>query len=107
MLMNDNEINKIYLEKIKLIQKYNKFYYNKSSPIVTDYEFDQLKKEILDLEKKYSFLKNKNSPSFSVGFAPQLTLQPLILEKFSVLFTNNTIKIIRKNVKISFFISLF
>jgi len=68
--MNDNEINKIYLEKIKLIQKYNKFYYNKSSPIVTDYEFDQLKKEILDLEKKYSFLKNKNSPSFSVGFAP-------------------------------------
>jgi len=68
--MSDNEINKIYLKKIKLIQKYNEFYYNKDSSIVTDYEFDQLKKEVLDLEKKYSFLKNKNSPSLSVGFTP-------------------------------------
>ena len=30
----------------------------------------KLKKEILDLEKKYNFLKSKNSPSKNVGFKP-------------------------------------
>ena len=30
----------------------------------------KLKKEILDLEKKYKFLKSKNSPSKSIGYKP-------------------------------------
>ena len=68
--MNDKEINKNYLKKIKLIKKYNKLYYNKNSSIISDYEFDILKKEVLELEKKYSFLKNKSSPSLTVGFKP-------------------------------------
>ena len=68
--MNDNEIKKNYLKKIKLIQKYNEFYYNKNTSLVSDHEYDHLRKEVLNLEKKYSFLSNKNSPSLSVGFAP-------------------------------------
>ncbi len=68
--MNDSEINKIYLKKIKLIQKYSKFYYDKNKSIISDEEFDRIKKEVLDLEKKYNFLKNKDSPSQSVGFTP-------------------------------------
>ena len=68
--MNDKEINKNYLKKIKLIKKYNELYYNKNSSIISDYEFDILKKEVLELEKKYSFLKNKSSPSLTVGFKP-------------------------------------
>ena len=68
--MNDKEINKNYLKKIKLIKKFNELYYNKNSSIISDYEFDILKKEVLELEKKYSFLKNKSSPSLTVGFKP-------------------------------------
>ena len=68
--MNDKEIYKEYLKKIKLIQKYNQLYYNKNKSYISDSQFDKLKKEVLELEKKYSFLKNKSSPSLTVGFKP-------------------------------------
>ena len=63
--MNKKEIKKEYNKKIKLINKYKKYYYDNSSPIVSDKEFDELKKDILLLEKKYNFLKFKKSPSNS------------------------------------------
>jgi len=68
--MKISKIEKEYLKKIKLFQKYNRFYYDKSNPLVADSEFDSLKKEIVELEKKYKFLKSESSPSESVGFAP-------------------------------------
>ena len=68
--MDEELIKKDYLKKIKLIQNYNETYYDKDRPIVTDQEYDLLKKEIIDQEKKYKFLKNKKSPSESVGFKP-------------------------------------
>ena len=68
--MKISKIEKEYLKKIKLFQEYNKYYYDKSDPQVTDTEFDSLKKEIIELEKKHNFLKSKNSPSRSIGFAP-------------------------------------
>ena len=55
--MNDKEIEIEYLKKIDLVQKYNKHYYDKDSPIVSDQIFDLLKKDIVDLEKKFNFLK--------------------------------------------------
>ena len=42
----------------------------KSSPKISDKEYDEIKKEILDLENKFSFLKSSSSPSNSLGFAP-------------------------------------
>ena len=68
--MNDDQIKKDYSKKIKLLIKYNKYYYDKSDPLVSDQKFDTLKKEILKLEENYPFLINKNSPSKSVGFKP-------------------------------------
>ena len=68
--MNDKEIYKEYLKKIKLIQKYNKLYYNNNKSDISDSQFDILKREVLDLENKYKFLKDKNSPSETVGFKP-------------------------------------
>ena len=67
--MNKN-IKQDYLKKINEFKKHNKFYYENSSPIISDEEFDKLKKEILELEKKYGFLKNNFSPSKTVGFKP-------------------------------------
>ena len=68
--MIDEKINRKYLNKIKLFQKYNKYYYNLNQPLVDDSEFDKLKLEIIDLEKQYKFLNHKDSPSNSVGFKP-------------------------------------
>ena len=68
--MKNSKIQNEYLKKIKLFQQYNKFYYDKSNPKVTDSEFDLLKKEIIELENKYNFLNSDNSPSKSIGFKP-------------------------------------
>ena len=68
--MTNDLIKKDYLEKIKLIQEYNKHYYKKDKPVITDQEYDLLRKKIINLEKKYNFLKSKKSPANSVGFKP-------------------------------------
>jgi DNA ligase (NAD+) len=73
--MNDNLIKKDYLKKIKLFQKYNKYYYDKNESIITDQEFDLIKKDIINLEKKYYFLKNELSPTKSIGFKPSKNFQ--------------------------------
>ena len=69
-MIKKKEIVKEYKKKISLLNKYNKFYYDKSNPIVDDEKFDLLKKEVKLLEKKYNFLKNKFSPSTTVGYKP-------------------------------------
>ncbi len=58
-----------YIKKIKLLDKYNKHYYQNQKPIVSDKEYDKLKNEILQLEKKYNF-SNLKSPSIKVGYKP-------------------------------------
>ncbi len=63
-------IKKEYSKKIKLFQKYNRAYYNNDTSLISDQEFDILKSDIQNLEKKYTFLNNKNSPSLSVGYIP-------------------------------------
>ena len=68
--MKKKEIESIYLKKLKIFNEHNKNYYEKSKPKITDADFDNLKIEIFELEKKYIFLKNSNSPSKTVGFKP-------------------------------------
>ena len=68
--MKKKKIEKEYNEKIKKLIKFNKFYYEQNNPLINDREYDNLKKDILDLENRYSYLKNKNSPSLIVGFKP-------------------------------------
>ena len=68
--MNKKEIKELYLNNIKLYQKYNKNYFEKSKPLVSDSEFDNLKIKIIELEKKYKYLESKHSPSKNIGFKP-------------------------------------
>ena len=68
--MKKSEITKQYLRKIKLINKFNKFYFDKNKPLVSDKVYDDLKKEIIILENNHIFLKSKNSPSQVVGHRP-------------------------------------
>ena len=68
--MGSISIKKKYFSKIQQLKKHNQLYYEKNTPKISDKEFDILKKEILELEKKYDFLKDKESPSIFVGYKP-------------------------------------
>ena len=70
MSKKEDGIDKNYLKKKKLLEKYNKFYYDKDSPIITDQEYDIIKKETIELEKNHIFLKKYSSINDSVGFKP-------------------------------------
>tara|TARA_Y100001970_G_scaffold294019_1_gene445906 strand:- start:2630 stop:4642 length:2013 start_codon:yes stop_codon:yes gene_type:complete len=68
--MKESEIKKYYIKKINELKLHNKLYFEKSSPKISDKQYDDLKKEILDLENKNLFLKNTSSPSSTLGYAP-------------------------------------
>tara|TARA_B100001121_G_scaffold189053_1_gene165061 strand:+ start:14080 stop:16110 length:2031 start_codon:yes stop_codon:yes gene_type:complete len=68
--MDKNLIKKKYKEKIRLFKFYNKKYYDENRPEVSDASFDNLKKDIINLENEYSFLKSKDSPQKIVGYKP-------------------------------------
>ena len=68
--MDKKKIQIDYSKKIKNLHKFGKAYFDKDNPIISDQKYDDLKLEILNLEKKYSFLKNNLSPSLKVGFEP-------------------------------------
>ena len=70
--MNKKLIKDDYKKKLSQINIYNKNYYDKNKSLVSDQEYDHLKKEIILLEKKYSFLKSKFSPSQTVGYKPSI-----------------------------------
>ena len=68
--MHKKEVEKVYINKINQLKKHDKAYFDQDSPIISDKDYDIIKQEILNLEKKYSFLKNKSSPSQKVGYKP-------------------------------------
>ncbi len=68
--MKEELTQKEYKKKIKLINYYNQKYYNDNISEISDSEYDDLKKDILDLEKRYKFLKSKDSPLIKVGYKP-------------------------------------
>ncbi len=68
--MNKDLIKKKYKKKIRSFIYYNQKYYNENKSEITDNEYDELKKDIIELEKKYKFLKSKDSPTTTIGYKP-------------------------------------
>ena len=68
--MDKKKILEDYNKKIKELKKHNEAYFNKNNPLISDSEYDNIKQQIITLENKYSFLSNKDSPSYSIGFKP-------------------------------------
>lgn len=54
-------------ELTKLINKYNKAYYEENALLISDVEYDKLFKELQELEKKYPLFKSPESPTLKVG----------------------------------------
>ena len=76
--MDKNKIQLNYSNKIKLFKKLNKFYYEKSQPMVDDRQYDQLKKDILELENKYEYLNSDFSPSKTIGYKPSKNFKKIL-----------------------------
>ncbi len=69
-MKNKNQLLKRFQEKVKKYNKFNRWYFEKDKPLVSDLEFDKLKNELIDLEKKYPFLKATGSILEKVGSKP-------------------------------------
>ncbi len=76
--MTKKKIEDLYKEKINQLIKFNKNYYELSNPLVDDNDYDKLKKDILNLEKKYSYLNSQFSPSKIVGFKPSKNFKKVL-----------------------------
>ena len=59
--MKVSEIKKKYNNKINELKNHNKLYFDKSTPKISDKEYDKIKREILDLENKFSFFRKKEN----------------------------------------------
>ena len=56
------------VEKLRReIEYHNYRYYTLNDPVITDYEYDMLLKELIDLEKKYPQFASKTSPTQRIG----------------------------------------
>ena len=75
--MKKKEIEKKYKGYIQNLKKYNLSYFDKSDPLISDSDYDKLKRDILDLEKQYKYLKSKNSPSVLIGHKPSKNFKKL------------------------------
>ena len=102
MSSKEDMIIKNYLRKVKLIEKYNQFYYEKDSPEISDQKYDDLKKQTLNLEQKYSFLKKYGSIKNKVGFKPSSKFNKIKHSKpmlsLSNAFNSNDIKDFTKKI---------
>ena len=68
--MQRKQIEKVYIQKIKELIKYDKAYFDQDNPIISDKDYDNIKHEIVNLEKEHKYLKHKDSPSQKVGYKP-------------------------------------
>ena len=68
--MDKDLIIKKYKKNIKSLNYYNKKYYNDNISEITDSKYDNLKKDVINLEKKYIYLKSKDSPTTTIGYKP-------------------------------------
>lgn len=55
------------LDLTKKINQYNEEYYNNDSPSISDFEYDKLLHELIELEQKNPEFKQENSPTDNVG----------------------------------------
>lgn len=66
-------------ELVLILNEARELYYNKNKPIITDYEYDSLFDELLELEKETGFVL-ANSPTQTVGYEVKSELKKVVHE---------------------------
>ena len=64
------KVKKEYLALVAELNKHNDLYHKLDSPEISDQEYDQLFKKLLDLESEFPNIKVSNSPSERIGSEP-------------------------------------
>ena len=85
-LASDEEIQSQINKLTDDLIKYNYYYHSKDQSLIADEEYDQLYKQLQNLEAKYPQYKRKDSPTTQVGFAPlaEFTNAPHIVPMLSL-----------------------
>ncbi|MCF0211800.1 MAG: NAD-dependent DNA ligase LigA, partial [Bacteroidales bacterium] len=76
-------------ELVKQIDQLNYEYYMNDRSLVSDYEFDALLQELIDLERQYPELAQPNSPTKRVGGEVNKTFRQ-VQHRFPMLSLGNT-----------------
>src|SRR5947208_9905762 len=65
-----------HAELVEEIRKHDHAYYVEAKPLISDFDYDRLYRELLDLEKQFSQLATPDSPSQRVGGRPLSEFKP-------------------------------
>ena len=60
MVENELNLKKQYQELIRQINEHNDYYYNEDAPKITDFEYDQLTQELLEIERVHPKSRRKS-----------------------------------------------
>ena len=70
-MISKSDVIKIFKKKIKEIKYHNNLYFNQDNPEISDTEYDNFKKTLINLENKHPFLKDLNLLDKLVGSPPK------------------------------------
>jgi DNA ligase (NAD+) len=87
--MNAAEASQIIEALREKINYHNKLYYQEHRNEISDFEFDQLMQQLINLEKQFPELKTKDSPSLRVGGEPSKQF-PTVVHQYPMLSLGNT-----------------
>ena len=65
-----------HAELVEEIRRHDHAYYVEAKPVITDFEYDKLYRELFDLEKQFPALATPDSPSNRVGGKPLSKFKP-------------------------------
>lgn len=87
--MTEKEASKLIDKLTDQVNYHNDLYYQKSKTEISDFEFDKLLKQLIDLEKEFPALKHSHSPTQRVGGTISKTF-PTVLHRYPMLSLGNT-----------------
>jgi DNA ligase (NAD+) len=87
--MTEKEASKLIDQLTDQINYHNDLYYQKSKTEISDFEFDKLLRQLIDLEKEFPNLKHAHSPTQRVGGTISKSF-PTVLHRYPMLSLGNT-----------------
>lgn len=87
--MTEKEASKLVEKLTEKINYHNELYYQKSKTEISDFEFDQLLKQLIELEKEFPNLKSEHSPTQRVGGTISKSFAT-VLHRYPMLSLGNT-----------------
>ena len=69
-MINKNIITRNFKKKIAELKKHNQYYFDNDDPVISDKDYDELKKEIINLQEEHKFLKKLKLIDSLVGSPP-------------------------------------